>query len=108
MRNGLPDRLERLANDVLANNTLPPNLLQMNMQTVVTDTFSLTGDHVASLQDVLRSARHIARIVRPGASPWIEDALVELKGDLTNRLAQEDNPAAAERERRAWRPLRAA
>jgi hypothetical protein len=86
----------------------PPNLLQMNMQTVLPDTFSLTGDHVASLQDVLRSARHTARIVRPSASPWIEDALVELKGDLTNRPAQEDNPAAAERERRAWRPLRAA
>jgi hypothetical protein len=82
-------------------------------------TFTLSGGDVARLAQLLEFARHQARLARTSAAPRMQDALVELEDALSDHLADLRNAAEddkadaedsgeAERERRAWRPLRAA
>jgi hypothetical protein len=74
------------------------------------------GDRVAQL---LRAARHYARVAQLRARPRMQDALTQLEDALSDQLAALENAAdddaadaedcgEAERERQVWRPLRAA
>jgi hypothetical protein len=83
------------------------------------DTFALTGNWDDRVVQLLRMARHYARLAQLGARPNKLDALTELDGVVTDQLAvlnnadEDDKSDAeesgeAERERRAWHPLRAA
>jgi hypothetical protein len=71
------------------------------------------------LVQLLRMARHYARVPQSDARPRKQDALTELEDALADQLAalenaDEDDKSDAEdsgeaaRERQAWRPLRAA
>ena len=81
-------------------------------------TFALTGDHEASLTQLLRIAQQEAQLAQRSASRRMEDALIEVEHALAEQLAvlvlaNEEDAAdaeasgAMERERQAWRPLRA-
>ena len=81
-------------------------------------TVTLNGDHATRVAQLLRIARQEARLAQRDASARTYDALTELDDALSDHLAAlavaaEDDAAdaeatgAAERERRAWRPLRA-
>jgi hypothetical protein len=87
----------------------------MDMQ----DDVALAADFEDRVVQLLRMARHYARVAQCGARPRMQDALGDLEDALTDHLAAlcnaaEDDKAdaedcgEAERERRAWRPLRAA
>ena len=80
------------------------------------DTFTLTGDYE---NRALKVARHQVRLAQATARPRMEDALVGLEDALSDQIAWLKNAAEddkadaeesgeAERERQAWRPLRAA
>ena len=83
------------------------------------DNVALAGNLDDRVVQLLRMARHYARVTQTGAGPRKQDALTELQDALTDQLAalesaDEDDKAdaeysgEAERERQAWRPLRAA
>jgi hypothetical protein len=83
------------------------------------ETLTLTGDHESRLAQLLRVAQQEARSAQRTANPRMEDALIEVENVLADQLATlalatEDDAAeaeasgTAERERRAWRPMRAA
>ena len=83
------------------------------------DTFTLTGGHVDRVAQLLRAAQHQARLAQANAAPRMQDALTDLEDALSDHLALLDDAAQddradaeasgeAERERQAWRPLRAA
>jgi hypothetical protein len=91
----------------------------MDYHTQVPDTFTLSGDHEERLVQVLMIARRLARAAQGPAYPHMQDALAELEDALSDHLAaietaaDDDKTAAeeaweAERERRAYYPLRAA
>lgn len=80
-------------------------------------TVTLSGDHATRVAQLLRIAQQEARLAQRDASARSYDALTELDDALSDQLASlavaaEDDAAdaestgAAERERRAWRPLR--
>jgi gamma-glutamyl phosphate reductase len=80
---------------------------------------TLTGTHEQRVEQLLRYARHHARMAQSLAQPRMTDALVALEEVLIDQLAtlehaREDDLAdaeesgVAEQERRAWTPLRAA
>jgi hypothetical protein len=84
----------------------------------VPDTFTLSGDCESRVAQLLRFARHQARVTQTGAAPRMQDALTGREDAISDHLAAFDNAAAddkadaeawgeAERERQAWLPLRA-
>ncbi len=83
------------------------------------DNIALTGNWDDRVVQLLRMARHFARLAQRDARSHKLETLYELDDLLTDQLAalgnaDEDDKAdaeesgEAERERRAWRPLRAA
>jgi hypothetical protein len=83
------------------------------------ETITLTGTYEGRLAQLLRAARHQARLAQAGARPRMEDALAELEDALSEQLgsleyaadadqADAEESGEAERERQSWRPLRAA
>ncbi len=77
------------------------------------DTFTLTGDHLHKVSQLLRLARRYAKIAGHSYNSRVQDALAELDDDLAERLAaldhaeQDDRIAAeetgeAERMRQAY------
>jgi hypothetical protein len=91
----------------------------MEVQNSVPDTFTLTGDYENRVLEALRVAQHQVRLAQAQAAPRMQDALVGLDDALSDQIAWLENAAAddkadaeesgeAERERQAWRPLRAA
>ena len=91
----------------------------MDYHTQVPDTFTLSGDYEQRLVQVLEIARHLARVAQGPADPHMQDALAELEDALSDHLAAIETAAdddkadaedsgEAERERRAYYPLRAA
>jgi hypothetical protein len=82
------------------------------------ETLTLAGDHESRLSQLLRVAQQEARLAQRSANARMEDAFVEVEHALADQLAiltlaAEDDAAeaeasgATERERQAWRPLRA-
>jgi hypothetical protein len=91
----------------------------MDYHTQVPDTFTLSGDYEQRLVQVLEIARHLARLAQGPAYRHMEDALAELEDALSDHLAAIETAAdddkadaeesgEAERERRAYYPLRVA
>jgi len=83
------------------------------------DHFTLSGDYAKRVTQLLQIARHQARLAQNAARPRMQDALTELEDTLSDQLAALEHAAdgdkadaeasgEAERERRSWRPLRAA
>jgi hypothetical protein len=83
------------------------------------DNVALAGNLDDRVVQLLRMARHYARVAQSGARGRKQDALTDLEDALTDQLASPENAdeddkadaeesGEAERERRAWRPLRAA
>jgi hypothetical protein len=83
------------------------------------DTVTLSGTYESRVAQVLRAARHQARLAQAGARPRMQDALTELEDALSDHLgalecaadadlADADESGEAERIRQSWRPLRAA
>ena len=82
-------------------------------------TVTLTGTYESRLTQLLRAARHQARLAQAGAGPRMQDALTELEDALSDHLgalesavdadlADAEETGEAERIRQSWRPLRAA
>ena len=91
----------------------------MDYHSQVPDTFTFSGDCERRLVQVLEIARHLARAAQGPADRHMEDALAELEDALSDHLAAIETAAdddradaeesgEAERERRAYYPLRAA
>jgi hypothetical protein len=91
----------------------------MPTQIDVPATFTLTGDCENRVLEALKIAQHQVRLAQGGAAPRMQDALVGLEDALSNQIAWLENAAEddkaeaeesgeAERERRAYYPLRAA
>ena len=83
------------------------------------DTITLTGTYENRVAQLLRAARHQARLAQAGAAPRMEDALAEVEDKLSEQLAalesagdadlaDAEESGEAERVRQSWRPLRAA
>jgi hypothetical protein len=81
--------------------------------------FTLTGDYENLVLEALKVTQHQVRLAQGGAAPRMQDALVGLEDALSDQVAwlehaAEDDKAdaeesgEAERERRAYYPLRAA
>ena len=85
----------------------------------VPDTFTLVGDNTSRIIQLLRWAQRHAQLDQAIVGPRLQDALTDLEDALTDQIGALDNAVqddladaeesgAAERERRAWHPLRAA
>jgi hypothetical protein len=83
------------------------------------DTFALSGDYEQRLIQVLKIAGHLARVAQGPADRHMQDALAKLEDALSDHLAALETAAdddktdaedsgEAERECRAYDPLRAA
>jgi|tagenome__1003787_1003787.scaffolds.fasta_scaffold19209008_1 hypothetical protein len=83
------------------------------------DTVTLSGTYESRVAQLLRAARHQARLAQAGARPRMQDALTELEDALSDHLgalegaadadlADAGDSGEAERIRQSWRPLRAA
>ena len=91
----------------------------MDYHTRVPDTFTLSGDYEQRLVQVLEIARRLARVAQGPADRHMQAALAELEDALSDHLAAIETAAdddradaeasgEAERERRAYYPLRVA
>jgi hypothetical protein len=91
----------------------------MDTHQSVPDTFTLSGDNVSRVIQLLRLAQRHSRLDQVMVGPHLQSALTDLEDALSDQIAALDNAAqddladaeesgAAERERRAWHPLRAA
>jgi len=91
----------------------------MPMQIDVPATFTLTGDYENRVLEALRVAQHQVRLAQGGAARRMQYALAGLEDALSDQIAWLENAAEddmadaegsgeAERERRAYYPLRAA
>ena len=89
------------------------------LSVMTSDTFTLSGDYENRVAQLLRLAQHHARVAQATAAPRMQDALTELEDALSDQIAALDRAAEddkadaeatgeAERERQAWRPMRAA
>jgi hypothetical protein len=78
----------------------------------VPDTFTLSGDNISRITQLLRLAQRHARLDQVMVGPHLQDALTELEDALSDHIAGLDNAAqddladaeesgAADRERRA-------
>ena len=88
----------------------------MSSQTLVSDTFVLSGERLDRLRQALKVAGHQARVAQHGGyGRHVEDALTEIEEAITDYLARienalEDDKAdaeesgEAERQRRSWFP----
>lgn len=85
----------------------------------VSQTITLTGDYESRVAQLLQVAQQQARLAQASAGSRMQDALTELEDMLSDQLAALGNAAeadlddaevsgVAERERKSWRPLRAA
>ncbi len=83
------------------------------------ETVTLTGTYESRVAQLLRAARHQARLAQAAARPRMQDALTELEDALSDQLgalesaadadlADAEETGEAERMRQSWRPLRAA
>ena len=95
------------------------NLEIMPTQSDVPATFTLSGNYEHRVLEALKVAQHQARLAQGEAAPRMQDALAGLEDALSDQIAWLENAAhddkadaeesgEAERERQAWRPLRAA
>jgi hypothetical protein len=84
-----------------------------------TVTPSGTYEKKSRVAQLLRAARHQARLAQAGARPRMQDALTELEDALSDQLgalesaaeadlADAEESGEAERIQQSWRPLRAA
>ena len=84
----------------------------MGTHQTVPDTFTLSGDNMSRVTQLLRLAQRHARLDQATAGPRLQDALTDLEDTLSDQIAALDNAAqddladaeelgAAERERRA-------
>ena len=91
----------------------------MDTHQSVPDTFTLSGDNVSRVIQLLRLAQRHSRLDQVMVGQHLQSALTDLEDALSDQIAALDNAAqddladaeesgAAERERRAWHPLRAA
>jgi hypothetical protein len=91
----------------------------MSTHQTVPDTFTLSGDNISRITQLLRLAQRHAQLDQVMVGPHLQNALTDLEDTLSDQIAALDNAAqddladaegsgAPERERRAWRPLRAA
>ena len=91
----------------------------MDYRAQVPDTFTLSGDYEQRLVQVLKIARHLARVAQGPADRHMQDALAELEDAISDHLAAIETAADddrtdaeeagdTERERRAYYPLRVA
>jgi hypothetical protein len=88
----------------------------MSSQTLVSDTFFLSGERLDRLRQALKVAAHQARVAQHGGYGWhVEDALVEIEEAISDHLArieyaldddkaEAENSGEAERTRRAYFP----
>jgi hypothetical protein len=85
----------------------------------IPDTFALSGDNISRITQLLRLAQRHTRLDQVIVGPHLQDALSDLEDTLSDQIAALDKAAqddladaeasgAAERERRAWHPQRAA
>jgi hypothetical protein len=83
------------------------------------DKFTLSGDYENRVLEALKVAQHQVRLAQPEAAARMQAALTGLDDALSDQIAWLENAAEddkadaeesgeAERERQAWRPLRAA
>jgi hypothetical protein len=85
----------------------------MNSQAIVSDTFTLSGEHLDRLRQALKVTRHQARAVQTsGYGRHVEDALIEIEEAITDHLARienaiDDDKAEAEESGEAERARRA-
>jgi hypothetical protein len=90
----------------------------MDYHAQVPDTFTLSGDFEQRLVQALEIARRLARLAQGPAYRHMQDALAELEDALSDHLAaiataadddkaDAEDSGEAERERRAYYPLRA-
>jgi hypothetical protein len=95
------------------------NFFTMALRESAPDTFTLTGDPENRVLETLRVAQHQVRLAQGGAAPRMQDALAALEDALSDQIAWLENAAEndlsdaeesgeAERERRAYYPLKAA
>jgi hypothetical protein len=85
----------------------------MCRQAIVSDTFSLSGEHLDRLQQALKVAGHQARVAQTGGyGRHLEDRLTEIEDAITDHLARienaiDDDQAEAEESGEAERVRRA-
>jgi hypothetical protein len=84
----------------------------MGTHRTVPDTFTLSGDNISRIIQLLRLVQRYAQLDQAIAGPRLQDALTNLEDALTDQIAALDNAVqddladaeesgAAERERRA-------
>jgi hypothetical protein len=87
----------------------------MSTHQTVLDTFTLSGDNISRITQLLRLAQRHARLDQVMVGPHLQDALTDLEDALSDRIAVLDNAArddladaeesgAADRQRRASYP----
>jgi hypothetical protein len=88
------------------------NPLVMGTHQSVPDTFTLSGDNISRINQLLRLAQRHARLDQVMLGPHLQNALTELEDALSDQIAALDNAAqddladaeesgAADRQRRA-------
>ncbi len=87
----------------------------MGLDQSVPDTFTLSGDTISRIIDLLRLAQRHARLDQEMVGPHLQNALTDLEDALSDQIAAVENAAqddladaeesgAADRQRRAWYP----
>jgi hypothetical protein len=90
-------------------------LLVMGIHQSVPDTFTLSGDNISRIVQLLRLAQRYARLDQVIVGPHLQDALTNLEDALSDQIVALDNAAlddladaeasgAADRQRRASYP----
>ncbi len=85
----------------------------MGIHQSVPDTFTLSGDNVSRITQLLRLAQRQARLDQVMVGPHLQDALTDLEDALSDQIAALDNAiqddladaeesGAADHQRRAW------
>jgi hypothetical protein len=85
----------------------------MGIHQSVPDTFTLSGDNVSRITQLLRLAQRHARLDQVMVGPHLQDALTDLEDALSDQIAALDNAiqddladaeesGAADHQRRAW------
>ena len=85
----------------------------MGIHQSVPDTFTLSGDNVSRIIQLLRLAQRHARLDQVMIGPHLQDALTDLEDALSDQIAALDNAiqddladaeesGAADHQRRAW------
>lgn len=69
------------------------DLQKMPTQNEIPDTFTLSGDYEHRVLEVLKVAKHQARLAQGDAAPRMQDALVGLEDALSDQIAWLENAA---------------